>query len=139
MDRPSARRPGHCNHRRLRRLCCGVRLQYSNLRNHWRRGAARDEAIQIQSFFGDGLCCCRRYPRHPDPPSMGFVLYGLITEQSIGKLLISGILPGILLTLLFIIAISIWTKLDPTAGPCGPRSHWREKGMALKDVWAVLG
>jgi len=72
------------------------------------------------------------------PPSMGFVLYGLITEQSIGKLLISGILPGILLTLLFIIAISIWTKLDPTAGPGGPKSSWREKGMALKDIWAVL-
>ena len=36
------------------------------------------------------------------------------------------------------IAVSIWTKLDPTAGPCGPRSNWREKVMALKDVWAVL-
>jgi len=72
------------------------------------------------------------------PPSMGFVLYGLITEQSIGKLLISGILPGILLTLLFIIAISIWTKLDPTAGPGGPKSSWRERVMALKDIWAVL-
>ena len=72
------------------------------------------------------------------PPSMGFVLYGLITEQSIGKLLISGILPGILLTFLFIIAISIWTKLDPAAGPRGPRSSWRSKVMALKDVWAVL-
>ena len=75
---------------------------------------------------------------HPDPPSMGFVLYGLITEQSIGKLLISGILPGILLALLFVIAISIWTKLDPAAGPRGPKSSWREKVMALKDVWAVL-
>jgi len=72
------------------------------------------------------------------PPSMGFVLYGLITEQSIGKLLISGILPGILLTALFMIAVCIWTRLDPTAGPCGPKSSWREKVMALKDVWAVL-
>lgn len=72
------------------------------------------------------------------PPSMGFVLYGLITEQSIGKLLISGILPGILLTILFIITISIWAKLDPTAGPGGPKSSWRERVIALKDVWAVL-
>jgi len=72
------------------------------------------------------------------PPSMGFVLYGLITEQSIGKLLISGIFPGILLTVLFMIAISIWTKLDPTAGPRGPKSSWHEKVMALKDIWAVM-
>jgi C4-dicarboxylate transporter, DctM subunit len=72
------------------------------------------------------------------PPSMGFVLYGLITEQSIGKLLISGILPGILLTALFMIAIYTWTRLDLTAGPCGPKSSWRERMIALKDVWAVL-
>jgi tripartite ATP-independent transporter DctM subunit len=72
------------------------------------------------------------------PPSMGFVLYGLITEQSIGKLLISGILPGILLTLLFVIAISVWTSLDPAAGPRGPRAAWRERIAALKDVWAVI-
>jgi C4-dicarboxylate transporter, DctM subunit len=72
------------------------------------------------------------------PPSMGFVLYGLITEQSIGKLLVSGIFPGILLTVLFMMAVYLWTKYDPTAGPPGPRSSWPEKMAALKDVWAVL-
>ena len=72
------------------------------------------------------------------PPSMGFVLYGLITEQSIGKLLISGILPGILLTGLFMLAVSLWTKLDPAAGPPGPKWSWRERLAALKEVWAVL-
>jgi C4-dicarboxylate transporter DctM subunit len=72
------------------------------------------------------------------PPSMGFVLYGLITEQSIGKLLISGILPGILLSILFVVTISVWTRLDPKAGPSGPKSSWRERVAALKDVWAVL-
>jgi tripartite ATP-independent transporter DctM subunit len=72
------------------------------------------------------------------PPSMGFILYGLITEQSIGKLLISGILPGILLSFLFIITIAVWTKLDPLSGPGGPKSSWRERFIALKNVWAVL-
>jgi tripartite ATP-independent transporter DctM subunit len=72
------------------------------------------------------------------PPSMGFILYGLITEQSIGKLLISGVLPGILLSILFLITIFIWAKLDPTAGPRGPKSSWRERLIILKDVWAVL-
>jgi len=72
------------------------------------------------------------------PPSMGFVLYGLLTEQSIGKLLISGILPGILLSLLFIIVIMIWTKIDPKAGPSGPKFSWSEKFTALKNVWPVF-
>ena len=72
------------------------------------------------------------------PPSMGFILYGLITEQSIGKLLISGILPGILLSILFIITIAVWTKLDPLSGPGGPKASWHERVIALKNVWAVL-
>jgi C4-dicarboxylate transporter DctM subunit len=72
------------------------------------------------------------------PPSMGFILYGLITEQSIGKLLISGVLPGILLSILFLITILIWAKLDPKAGPRGPKSSWRDRLIILKDVWAVL-
>lgn len=72
------------------------------------------------------------------PPSMGFVLYGLITEQSIGKLLISGIFPGMLLSLLFIIVIMIWSKLDPKAAPPGPKFTWQERLTALKNIWPVL-
>jgi len=48
------------------------------------------------------------------PPSVGFILYAILTEQSIGKLFIAGILPGLLLTALFIllIGISAWAKPD---------------------------
>lgn len=53
------------------------------------------------------------------PPSTGFVLYSILTEQSLGRLFMAGILPGILLTLLFITAIVLITYLDPTAGPKG--------------------
>jgi tripartite ATP-independent transporter DctM subunit len=72
------------------------------------------------------------------PPSMGFILYGLLTEQSIGKLFMAGFLPGLLLTLLMIIAIMIVTIIRPEAGPAGPRSTFREKVTSLKRIWHVM-
>lgn len=72
------------------------------------------------------------------PPSMGFVLFGIITEQSIGKLFLSGIVPGILLSALFILAIYIQAKVNPKMGPPGPKASWRERLATMKDVWAVL-
>jgi len=72
------------------------------------------------------------------PPSMAFVLYGLITEQSIGKLFLAGILPGILLASLFIGTIYLLAKLNPLMGPAGGETSWREKLSAIKDLWGVL-
>ena len=72
------------------------------------------------------------------PPSMAFVLYGLITEQSIGKLFLAGILPGILLACLFMITIYILAKHNPLVGPAGGETSWREKLSAFKDIWGVL-
>lgn len=72
------------------------------------------------------------------PPSMGFILYGIITEESIGKLFIAGILPGILLTALFILTIFILTKLDKRVGPPGPSTSIIEKILSLKGVWPIL-
>lgn len=72
------------------------------------------------------------------PPSMGFILYGLLTEQSIGKLFMAGFLPGILLTLLFILAITIITALRPEAGPAGPKTAFKEKVASLKNTWHIL-
>ena len=72
------------------------------------------------------------------PPSMGFILYGLLTEQSIGKLFMAGFLPGILLTLLMILAIIIITAFRPEAGPAGPKSTFKEKVISLKKVWHVM-
>lgn len=72
------------------------------------------------------------------PPSAAFILYGIITEQSIGKLFLSGILPGILLTALFMIFIYIWVKRNPTLGPGGSKFSWRERLISLKTVWIVL-
>jgi C4-dicarboxylate transporter DctM subunit len=72
------------------------------------------------------------------PPSMGLILYGLLTEQSVGELFIAGILPGILLTFLLMIAVTIITAFRPTAGPAGPKTTFKVKVSALKKTWHVV-
>jgi tripartite ATP-independent transporter DctM subunit len=72
------------------------------------------------------------------PPSILFVIYGLMTEQSIGKLLAAGILPGILGTLLYMAAIGWSTARNPKLGPPGPRANWPERLQAARDVWQVV-
>ena len=72
------------------------------------------------------------------PPSLGFILYGILTEQSIGMLFMAGILPGILLTLLFMVTISIITARRPSAGPPGPKTSVKEKIVSLKGTWHML-
>jgi tripartite ATP-independent transporter DctM subunit len=72
------------------------------------------------------------------PPSMQFILYGVIAEQSIGKLFMAGILPGILLSLLFAVSIYIVTKKNPRMGPASARAGWRERFASLKGVWGVV-
>ena len=72
------------------------------------------------------------------PPSIIFVLYGIMTEQSIGKLLLAGVVPGIVETVLFCIAIAIETAFIPSLGAPGPRATLRERLFAVRDVWEVL-
>ncbi len=61
------------------------------------------------------------------PPSTGFVLYAILTEESIGKLFIAGIIPGILLSTLFIIVIYIITSMHPEQGPAGLKCNIKDK------------
>jgi tripartite ATP-independent transporter DctM subunit len=72
------------------------------------------------------------------PPSMGFIVYGLIAEVSIGKLFVAGIIPGILLALFFSIIIIIRCKINTSLGPPGPKVPLMEKLLSLKDVWPIL-
>lgn len=66
------------------------------------------------------------------PPSVIFIVYGMATEQSIGKLFMAGILPGILMMLLYMATIFIITMRNPNLGPAGPRSSWKERIQSLK-------
>ncbi len=73
------------------------------------------------------------------PPSLGFVVYGMLTEQSIGKLLISGIFPGALLSLAFILIIVIQVKLNPHLAPAtSGEISLKEKILALSGIWETL-
>jgi len=72
------------------------------------------------------------------PPSLGFILYGILTEQSVGMLFMAGILPGILLTFLFLVTIWIITAFRPNAGPPGPKTSLKEKPVFIDhrgDLW----
>jgi len=71
------------------------------------------------------------------PPSVILVLYGLLTESSIGDLFIAGFLPGILTIIVFMIVISIVTRLHPESGPKGEKSTWKQKLNATLKTWAI--
>ena len=72
------------------------------------------------------------------PPSVIFIVYGIMTEQSIGKLFIAGIIPGILLTLLFIATIVIWVMLKPDLAPRAQRASFREMIASLSGLVETL-
>jgi C4-dicarboxylate transporter, DctM subunit len=72
------------------------------------------------------------------PPSTIMIIYGILTEQPIGTLFIAGILPGILLTSLFLATIYFLTKRNPLLAPAGPRFPWRERFIALRDTGSVM-
>lgn len=72
------------------------------------------------------------------PPSVILVIYGLLTETSIGKLFIAGVIPGLLGVVLYLVAVKWTITRNPDAGPAGERSGWVERMSAIKGVWAVL-
>ena len=72
------------------------------------------------------------------PPSTVLAVYGLITQQDIGKLFIAGILPGLLAVSMYMLTIAAIGLMRPGFLPAGPRSDWRERLASLRDVWAAL-
>ncbi len=72
------------------------------------------------------------------PPSVILVIYGLLTETSIGKLFMAGIVPGLLGIFFYLAAVRFTVARRPQAGPAGERSSWSERLSALRGVWAVL-
>ena len=71
------------------------------------------------------------------PPSTLLVLYGIFTETNIGQLFAAGVVPGLLGAGLLCLGVVYVTRRDPASGPPGQRTGWRERGRALRDVWAV--
>ena len=73
------------------------------------------------------------------PPSGGMIIYAVLTEQSIGRLFMAGVFPGIILTLLFIGAIYVVVARNPKAGPQGDRSTRSERMASLWRAGPILG
>jgi C4-dicarboxylate transporter DctM subunit len=71
------------------------------------------------------------------PPSLCFIIYGLITENSIGTLFMAGIIPGITQVLLYIVTIVILAKVKPSLVPAGQKVPMSEKMRSSKNVWPV--
>lgn len=73
------------------------------------------------------------------PPSVSLIILGIITEQSIGKLFLAGLMPGLLVAFLFVCIIYGWVKINPAMAPRGPKTTWKERTKSLPDVtWVIL-
>ena len=72
------------------------------------------------------------------PPSVIFIVYGIMTEQSIGELFAAGILPGILLALLFLFTIYFQVRRNPSLAPAGPKTSLKEKILSFGGVVETL-
>jgi len=72
------------------------------------------------------------------PPSVIFIVYGILTEQSIGKLFAAGILPGILLCFLFLLTIHLRVMKNPSLAPPGPKSNIREKFRSFTGILETM-
>jgi C4-dicarboxylate transporter, DctM subunit len=72
------------------------------------------------------------------PPSTVLAVYGIITQQDIGKLFVAGIVPGILAVAMYMLAIAVIGRVRPGFLPDGARSSWAERRAGLRDVWAPL-
>jgi C4-dicarboxylate transporter DctM subunit len=72
------------------------------------------------------------------PPSITMIIYGVITEVSIGKLFVAGIIPGIILSFILSIAIALAVKVKPDLAPRIQAVSWGERVSSLKHVWAFV-
>ncbi|MGB7541703.1 MAG: TRAP transporter permease [Burkholderiales bacterium] len=72
------------------------------------------------------------------PPSTVLAVYGIITQQDIGKLFLAGVLPGILAMAMYVLTIAVIVALWPKFLPAGTPSAWRERLKGLRDIWSPL-
>jgi C4-dicarboxylate transporter DctM subunit len=85
-----------------------------------------------------GTICCSATIGSMIPPSISFIVYGSITDESIGRLFMAGVFPGILEAVLYSITIFLLIYLGIWKGPAGAPSSWKEKFLSLKGVWGML-
>ena len=72
------------------------------------------------------------------PPSITFIIYGVLTETSIGKLFIAGVIPGIILSLILCSAVALYVKINPGLAPQVTGVTWKKRFESLRPVWAFI-
>ena len=72
------------------------------------------------------------------PPSSALILYAVLTEQSVGRLFMGAIIPGILATILYMAATTVWLYMFPKHAESGPKATFKEVADAAKGAWSVL-
>jgi len=71
------------------------------------------------------------------PPSTTLIIYGIITETSIGKLFLAGIIPGLIIAFSFVITVIAWTRINPSLAPRGEKSTWKARFASLPPILPV--
>ena len=72
------------------------------------------------------------------PPSLGFIIYGLLTNVSISSLFLGGVFPGIICAIGYMVVIYTICRIAPEKGPAAPKATWAERFLSLRYVWGVL-
>ncbi len=72
------------------------------------------------------------------PPSVTLIVFGVITQQSIGRLFLAGLVPGLMIATCFTLVIAIWCRINPNLGPHGERSSWKERARSLPECTYVV-
>jgi tripartite ATP-independent transporter DctM subunit len=72
------------------------------------------------------------------PPSVVLIVYGILTETSIGKLFLAGIIPGLMVAFSFVVTLFGWSIINPSFGPKGEKSRWKDRLASLPPVLVVI-
>ncbi len=72
------------------------------------------------------------------PPSLALILYGILTETSIGRLFLAGVFPGIMTAVAYMGTIAVWTRLRPEIAPLARPAPWRERWRSVVPIWSAV-
>jgi C4-dicarboxylate transporter DctM subunit len=73
------------------------------------------------------------------PPSVTLIIFGIISDQSIGRLFLAGVFPGLIIASFFVVVIYGWCKINPSVGPKGPAFSWKDRLRVIPEVgWVII-
>ena len=72
------------------------------------------------------------------PPSLALIMYGILTEVSIGKLFLAGVVPGIMTGVAYMVTIAVWVRLRPNIAPPSESVNWKERWRSVFPIWSAL-